>query len=660
MAKKQKPLVGLEPALQRMRETLEGLGYTDLRSPFTLMEIEPGKREQAALVAFDGNEPVVLCHPVEEGEAEKPAVQDEAKFKAGIVMLDKVARYVWVSDGDFDIYFNMARESPVSDLPSQEIWRREAREAMSTSRRRHIQVMGQEYFRGGYQAMGRRFDELHEAIYGRRAGVGTTNDAIDEVCKLIFLKIHLERHPTYEVQTLDGKRFAKLFNADYIGQNGRAAVGEIREAFHEIKGLEEYADYDITGNLHTVFAPDEPFRLNNPDVLAFAVQTFQDLRLSIDDRVDRHLEHEDLLGRAFDIFLRGKYDSSGGLATYLTPREVVEAMARMAFHDIEREDYQRLWAGYPENPQFLMGDLTCGTGRFLIGTLAEVKRLILDEEHVGHSDEEKLAWLSKMKRHSFFGADAAPGSILKARINMLMYGDGHSQLLTVEDSILERSIDRLMGKFDLILTNPPFGSGKYATPEGLEKMRGRPEYYHAEVRHLLSQDAFRPAMGWKWKPGNPSRRREQSSADPAILFLDRNLQMLRPGGRLLMIVPDGLLSNSDDRYVREYLMGRKDPESGKFLGGKAVVRAVVSLPTHTFAISGTQAKTSFIYAQKKQHPSDEQGPIFMAVAENVGFIKKGTSEVPVPKNDLIEIVNAYCQGYERETWVDEERVSRNL
>ena len=68
------------------------------------------------------------------------------------------------------------------------------------------------------------------------------------------------------------------------------------------------------------------------------------IRLSIPDRelvgngeharmMRSHLIHEDLLGWAFDVFLRGKYASDEGLATYLTPSQVVECMARMAFHD---------------------------------------------------------------------------------------------------------------------------------------------------------------------------------------------------------------------------------------------------------------------------------------------------------------------------------------
>jgi len=134
-------------------------------------------------------------------------------------------------------------------------------------------------------------------------------------------------------------------------------------------------------------------------------------------------------------------------------------------------------------------------------------------------------------------------------------------------------------------------------------------------------------------------------ADPSALFVDRNLQLLKPGGRLLIVVPDGLLSNAGDRYIREYLMGIKDPQTGQFHGGKAIVKAVVSLPTQTFAISGTGAKTSFLYLQKKRHPADQQGPIFMAVAEHVGYVKKGNTEIPDPEgNDLLEIAEAYVRG----------------
>ena len=111
----------------------------------------------------------------------------------------------------------------------------------------------------------------------------------------------------------------------------------------------------------------------------------------------------------------------------------------------------------------------------------------------------------------------------------------------------------------------------------------------------------------------------------------------------MIVVPDGILCNSGDRYVREYLIGRKDEETGKFVGGKAIVKAVVSLPQVTFRLSGAGAKTSFLYLQKKR-PGDEQTPVFMAVANEVGFDVKQNKEVLTGVNDLVKVLEAYKQG----------------
>ncbi|MHA5562253.1 N-6 DNA methylase [Pseudomonas aeruginosa] len=150
-----------------------------------------------------------------------------------------------------------------------------------------------------------------------------------------------------------------------------------------------------------------------------------------------------------------------------------------------------------------------------------------------------------------------------------------------------------------------------------------------------------------WKPVG-------ATIDPAVLFIDRCLQLLRPGGRLLIVLPDGVLCNSGDRYVREYIMGKKDEITGQFVGGKAIVKAVLSLPADTFKLSGTGAKTSVLYLQKRhasnEHPEqflpEPQGDVFMAVAETLGYVVKNNIEdysAGVP-NDLDKIVGAYKRG----------------
>lgn len=661
MAKKKSPGNSLRDGA---REKLSKLGYQQIEADFALFDPlgDGSMAATAQLVAFDEGEPVILFASGKRGDASRPSMQDDAKFKAGLGAAEgKPFRFVWVSDGENDFIFDVEKDAQVSTLPARDQWRTASR-PISETRTHLVQAVSAEYHRGDFRAIQRKFDQLHEAIYSR-GGVKPTNAAIDELGKLLFLKVHIEKSPGYVLTSgaAKGRRFSDVCSGEHVRTHQKEAVIQLKDAFREINNLPQYKAKDITGEKHTIFSYDEPLRLENPDVLALAIEALElrdregkPIRLSVPDRellgsgkrareMRAHLIHEDLLGWAFDVFLRGKYASDEGLATYLTPSQVVECMARMAFHDIPDSD---LWARRGDGdqrerwepqsdeeaalPAFLCGDICCGTGRFLVGALREVKRRVLDDRHVGHSDDDKLRWLSQMKRHSLFGADQAGGSIQKARINMLLYGEDHSQLLKVDDSLADPHINRLIGKFDLLLTNPPFGSGKYDDPRGLAKMRD-------EARGL--------ELGWSWTPGNRSKRKELKKADPAALFIDRNLQLLKPGGRLLIVVPDGILCNYTDAYIREYIMGTKDEESGAFLGGKAVVRAVVSLPTETFSIAGTGAKTSFLYLQKKRHPADRQGAIFMAVAEHVGYRKKGKTEAVDPAgNDLLGIAEAFSEG----------------
>lgn len=645
-----------QTTLERMRQRLAELGYTQLVENLLLVQIDPDNPVDCALAALDSEEVVVFCYPVETGLAQQVAIQDEGVFWSRLVQGERIAHFVWVSDGEFDYYFDNNKNTSIAELPEKADWRNVVR-GISDDRRKHLIELSEAFARGNWRYIQRKFNELHERLYPS-GGFSSANEAIDEICRLLFMKTHLERYPSYTVRALNGKRLADVLNADNIRRGGAKAVQEVKDAFKELAALPEYVATDLTGAQNTIFPADDYLRLNSPENLAFAVEIFQDIRL-IPDPNDKRQVHEDLLGWAYDVFLRGKYDGSGGLATYLTPSQVTECMAQMAFHDIRDEE---LWAGYKgmgnmfSRPEFLMGDITCGTGRFLIAALKQVKDRILDT--LGKSDEEKRWWLSQMKHYSFFGADQAAGSLIKARLNMLLYGDGHAQILQVEDSLVDLNIDRLIGKFDLIMTNPPFGKGKYDASKGenyargLEKMRGNKAFYHPEVQGLLDDPRYQCELGYSWTTDR-RKKKELSSADPASLFLDRNLQLLKPGGRLLIVLPDGILSNSGDKYIREYIMGLKDEKTGEFFGGKVVVKAVVSLPPQTFGISGTNAKTSFLYIQKKgtyrvgleNLTVDKQTPIYMAVAEHVGYLMKGNDEKPDPMgNDLKLIADLYTKG----------------
>lgn len=487
-----------------------------------------------------------------------------------------------------------------------------------------------------YFGIVKAFDRVHEEIYSK-GGIRPTNAAIDELCKFIFLKYHSESSPDYVLSTgsAKGRKFNSIFDADYVRKEKGKAITELQDAFKEVSTLGQYAIESPDGTRQTLFPRDEPLRLDNFEVVSMIISILLRIELGrlpyVSESGQQEVQHFDLLGLAFDVFLRGKYDSSGGLATYLTPNEVVTCMVRMAFADITNEE---IWAADSRVqdirvPAFLVGDTCCGTGRFLVSALNELgKRILADEKH---SETDKAEWIDKIKKHSLVGADQAYSSLLKARINMLMFGQAGTRLLHTDDSITDENLDHLVGQFDLILTNPPFGNGKYTNQAGLSRLR------HPDKGLEL---------GWSWNV-KKQLRKPLSKADPAILFLDRNLQLLKPGGRLLIILPDGIISSKRYEYVSTYLLA------------KAELVSVVSLPKQTFAMAGTAAKTSFIYLRKKSATVKPHKSRFLAVARHVGFMKKGTVMVSDPKGNDLEKISEEYSTYSR-SQRDNKKSSREL
>jgi type I restriction enzyme M protein len=350
----------------------------------------------------------------------------------------------------------------------------------------------------------------------------------------------------------------------------------------------------------------------------------------------------DVLGRVFDVVLRRKYKNDEGMATYLTPRQVTEAAVEMVIHDLIEEGTSRIIGRDPETgvPTLRILDPCCGSGGFLIKALIKIRNFLLYELSGDKKDHEEL--FKEMVDHCFVGADNSPGMVLKARINMALHGAVRVPIFQTLNSLTNTGLKP--ESFDAIITNPPFKKG------GIQaKVKGGKEIiemYSSDIdqdgNNRMSPDGLslgaKPNNKGKWKPVN--------SIDPAVLFIDRCLQLLKPGGLLMIVVPDGILSNSEYQYVREYIMGKKNSVTGEFEGGKAILKAVISLPQETFKLSGAGAKTSLLYLKKKEHAGEKQGPVFMAVADEVGFIVKNNVEKQLgdDHNDLLKIVEAYKKG----------------
>ena len=530
-----------------------------------------------------------------------------------------------------------------------------------------------------YDRLMNGFNAFHEQVYHTvKDKVDGKNDIILEVTKLLFLEsFRLHHDPKDLVFEHAGQKrqLDEVLTYTYVHAHGKQAVAEIQAAFDHFKTHQDYVVTDDAGESHPIFDRNEHLRLEQPRNYETLLDLIQNLG-PVQDNSGRQLKPRgtladiagDVLGRAFDVFLRANFDSKGGLGIYLTPAPVKQATLEIAFHDILEETPELLSARHADGtPMFRFCDPACGSYGFGVVALGYLERALaqLTGRETGQ-DHARRQLFKDMCEHSFVGADSAPMMVTLARVNMALLGAPKAKIFYIQNSLTSDQLQPC--SYDLICTNPPFGTPKFK--KGQETAR---KAYEADMAKILEQ--FRTDLherngrggGYSHEPTVAGRAMgakpngkgvwqlvPPTSIDPAVLFLDRCLQLLKPGGRLLIILPDGVLCNSGEKHVREYIMGKKDEETGQFHGGKAIVKAVISLPQDTFKLAGTGAKTSILYLQKRHAREDDpnqfadepQTDVFMAVADTLGYEVKNNVEdysKGVP-NDLAVITGAYVRG----------------
>ena len=623
--------------MQELKDKIKELGYE------TIKDIDE--------TAFIANHKDIFVYVKKVDEEQlKPELVTAITYEA--MVTDPISTYAWITNGTSNAYVLIGEEKAVSEIPSVF-----EDESDFYSGKRQLTDRDKWSIRK-YQELQEKFDGLHEMIYGMKDHVNNSNDVIDEFSKLIFMETFRLYHPEYRLAkgNVAGRLFNEIFRYEYVEKYKDAAVQEIREAFKEIKDHADYVAILDNGEKANIFSQDEYMKLENPNIYIAVLKALQNLGPIKIDGVERPANLMDLtgdvLGRVFDVLLRGKFENKGGMGIYLTPRQVTEAGAEMVLHDLTKDGAAKLIERDSEGiPTLRIGDLCCGSAGFLIKMLQKTEHYLLNKLTGDKKQYEEL--FEQIKEHSFIGADNSPGMILKARINLALHGAPKCPIFQTRNSLVNTRLES--GTFDVILTNPPFsktgvsktikkGKTTVENPEGVEIIERYSEGIDEDG--MLKNDPEQKYLCLGSKPDSRGKWKQVNSIDPAVLFIDRNLQLLKPGGLLMIVVPDGILSNSGDRYVREYIMGKKNPVTGEFEGGKAILKAVVSLPQETFGLSGAGAKTSLLYLKKKEHPGEKQGPVFMAVADEVGFTVKQNVEVQLgdDHNDLLKIVEAYKKG----------------
>lgn len=660
--------------------TLEALEARLVKAEFDQrLAMEPAEDGQACSMAWGehkGEETpriFVLALPAgswEKANAEYVQQLSYTQAPTGLAA-DEYAKFALVSDGKNETMFDLEYPAhEVDRLPSIEEIKEYKRIKADPTRRWSLKM---------YDRLMNGFNAFHEQVYQTvKDKVDGKNAIILEVAKLLFLESFRLHHEgkaldfTHESKKLN---LSHVFTFEYVKKHGKLAVAEIQSAFDQLKTHADYVVTDDKGDSHPIFDRQEHLRLEQPRNYETILELIQNLGPVLENS-DKVLKEKgslkdvanDVLGRAFDVFLRANFDSKGGLAIYLTPAPVKQAMLEIAFHDILEETPEILSARTADGkPSFRYCDPACGTYGFGVVAHGHLRRALNEiggRETSNDRAREKL--FSDMCVHSFVGADSAPIMVTLARVNMAMLGAPKARIFYSTNSLISDQLQPC--SFDLICTNPPFGTPKFKKGQDNAK-----KAFEADMEKILafyrSDLAAREGKGggYEHKPrvdglsmgGKPNSKglwqeSKATSVDPAVLFLDRCLQLLKPGGRLLIILPDGVLCNSGDRYVREYIMGKKDETTGQFHGGKAIVKAVISLPSDTFKLSGTGAKTSVLYLQKrherddgsKQFMDEPQQDVFMAVADTLGYEVKNNVEdySKGMSNDLAKITGAYVRG----------------
>lgn len=290
----------------------------------------------------------------------------------------------------------------------------------------------------------------------------------------------------------------------------------------------------------------------------------------------------DTKGVAFERFMEDFF--KGKMGQFFTPREIIKFCVKMLNPD--RSD--------------LILDPACGSGGFLLNTMDKVKK----EAEKNYDEREAWEHWHKFAMNNLYGIEINDQIARVCKMNMIIHDDGHTNIISTDslrkiEEITDQHKTFKPDSFDLILTNPPFG----ATVKSTEK-----DYLD------------------KYELGAKKRKRNTQKTE--ILFIERCINFVKPKiGKIGIVLPDGILTNSSLQYVRDFIME------------KCQILAVVSLPQFAFSHFGAGVKSSLVFLRRKaENETLENYPIFMAIAEHIGYDATGRKD---SVNDFDKIYDEY-------------------
>ncbi|MBU0531052.1 MAG: N-6 DNA methylase [Candidatus Uhrbacteria bacterium] len=415
--------------------------------------------------------------------------------------------------------------------------------------------------------------DLENAVLAN-AGV----NPFEEIFKLIYAKLYDE----LETPRSQNRRFRVI-----AGITNKDNLNNISRLFNEAKG--QWRD---------VFKDKDEIEIPENAIVP-AVSLLQKYRL-----FGSNLQ---VIDDAFEYLIN--QDAKGGKGQYFTPRFVIDMCVKMM---------------RPKKNENIV-DTAAGSCGFLLHSMQHVWRNEITEENYGSSFESKR---KEYADQHLYAIDFDPRSVKIGKAMMLIAGDGKTNvsyansldsslwdtesrarfskfLHRFEDFDLNKKNEEAMTDFDfdLIVTNPPFAG---------------------EVKGTLLN---KYDLGFKYNKDFERTNKHQNKMTRDVLFIERNLDFLKPGGRMAIVLPQGIFNNANQEYIRRYIMKR------------ARLLAVVGLHGNSFK-PHTGTKTSALFLQKWQSDEEREQagnyPIFMATSEKPGKNNSGDYIYAMDEHDNIK------------------------
>ncbi len=456
--------------------------------------------------------------------------------------------------------------------------------------------------------------------------------AFDEISKVLFIKIRYERDNS-QAQIFSKKRFEEL-KKSYDETKSKTSLPFYQQLFERTK--EDFIDDEL-------FSETETLRIRENSFEAI-VEKLEKYNLSTTS--------DDVKGIAFEKFLGRTF--RGELGQFFTPRTVVDFM-------VEVLD--------PQESEIIC-DPACGSGGFLIRAFEYVRSKIeadiqkqkeiirtkyYNEKYTKMPDKQKAIvqkqvddLLQKLEKEldinnpksrirelsydCIFGIDANPRMSRTAKMNMIMHGDGHGGVHHNDGLLNVNGI--FDGRFDIILTNPPFGSRvekslkvtalDLPSDDKLEKYKARYDDYEKIVVEPLREwvNYTNKKDNTKGKPILNLFEVGKMSTLTEVLFIERCLNLLKPGGRMGIVLPEGVLNNSNLEKIRD------------FVERKAKIVLITSIPQDVFIASGATVKPSLLFFKKFTEEEEKQ---WQKIADNAkkNIEKKYEAQIKPIKEKLV-------------------------